>query len=110
VVDDKPEEILKDGKVDPEERRELAVKHEWVPEWKYLVLYDVRPKNNKIPYYGKTGAQTEKGPGGELLPGGAEQVVFPPGKKDKTVSILKWGYVVEEDPKKKVKRIGAPNP
>jgi hypothetical protein len=67
----KYEQVSADGKVDMNERRELAVLRSWVPEWHYLVKY----RGGMNGYFGRTQRQADEQ--GKIYQGGALQVLFP---------------------------------
>jgi hypothetical protein len=61
------------------DRGDLAVLHEWVPNWRHLVLYHVTSPARRRAYWGRTGAQRDEF--GNVYHGGAYQAVFPPGRQ-----------------------------
>jgi hypothetical protein len=89
VIDNMPDvwKIAEDQIVTAEERSQLAVKYEWVKEWKYLVLYSVKPGDPKERPYG--GIAREQ-PRDERMAysGGAYQAVFPSNRVAEILAVV----------------------
>ena len=81
-------QIAEDGIVSQDERKLLAVKRDWVPTWKYLVLYLVTSKKHQ--YWGI--AREQRDESGDVYQGGAYQAVFP---ADRNAELIKAVPVVE---------------